>query len=551
LVAPTANEGQISSGPIKLSSNSGSVVLLAEWLKDDVPQPAKAEADSEVIEMPRLRAVPAAKDRKGFVAAIVVASLILGAIGLYLFTSSSIPANSQIKIIAVLPFKTLVADPQSEMLELPMADALITKLNTIGEITVRPLSSVSKFRRVEQDPISAGNKLSVDAVVDGNIQIVDGRVRVSVKLFSTKEGRLVWSQNFDEDFSDVLKVQDNMADKIASAVIPRLSTDARARLAKHGTDSVEAWQLYVSGRLHAARLILPETEKAIADLNRAIEIDPNYALAYVELANAYRAQTLSGDLPARDVLPKSKEAALKASAIDNSLADAHVAVGHAALWYDRNWKEAEAEGKRALALEPNNAPAMYLLENLYSFVGRHDEAIEYGRKARELVPDSILYNSIEAQSLLYARHIDEALERALKARDLDDNSWHVHLTLARIYTEKGMYPEALAEADRAAELSRGHSYALAIKGFALARSGAAGEAAKLIDELSKQTERGRYHTNIALIYTGLGDATNALEHLETGFEMGELQHELRSAPQWDGLRNDPRYIDLLRKLDLE
>jgi tetratricopeptide (TPR) repeat protein len=221
------------------------------------------------------------------------------------------------------------------------------------------------------------------------------------------------------------------------------------------------------------------------------------------------------------------------------------------MWYDRNWEEADLQAKRALELEPNNAAAMFLLENLYSFLGRHEEAIEIGKKACELDPSSLVFNSIEAQTLLYAGNVEEALQQALTAHDLDDNFWHVHLILARIYAQKGMYPEAIAEADRAAQLSGDHSYDLAVKGYALARSGRELDARAIIDELLKRARNARHNTNVALVYTGLRDKEKAMDHLERGFEDHELQHELRSAPAWDELRQEPRFTELMRKLRLE
>jgi DNA-binding winged helix-turn-helix (wHTH) protein/Flp pilus assembly protein TadD len=338
---------------------------------------------------------------------------------------------------------------------------------------------------------------------------------------------------------------------IPTVLRPELTEGAKARLARRETDNPEAYRLYELGSYHTARLTLPETQKGINYLEQATALDPNFALAFAKLADAYRMQTLGGDLPATEVLPKSKAAALTALALDDGLAEVHVAAGQSAMWYDRNWEEAEIRAKRALDLEPNYPAAIYLLENLYSFLGRHDEAIAMGETACQLVPTSPLYNSIEAQTLLYAGHVEEALQRALRARDLDDNFWHVHLTLARIYAQKGMYPEAIAEADRAAKLSGDHSYDLAVKGYALARSGREIEARGIIDELLKRARNARHNTNVALVYTGLRDKEKALEHLERGFEDHELQHELRSAPAWDELRPEPRFTELMRKLRFE
>ena len=520
----------------------GNVLAVVDW----------SENDLELSEDTGLRPVPAKKTKRWLLVAVTALGVVIfGSLGLYRWRANTQAAPAPIKTIAVLPFKPLVSGSRNESLEFGMADTLISKLNSSGEIIARPPSSVRKFTGEDRDAVSIGRELGVDYVLEGNIQTSDDRIRVSVRLFSTEDGREVWGRPFNENFTDIFAAQDAIAERVATDLQPQLTANAKIRLAKHGTENPEAYTHYLIGRDHVSRGALPETEKGISHLKQAIELDPNYALAYAELANAYRTQALGGDLPAKEVLPKSKDAALKALAIDDTLAEAHVMAGYAAMWPDRNWEEAEKQAKRALELEPNNAAAIYLLENLYSFLGRHEEAIAFGKRARELDPLSLIYNSIEAQTLLYAGRVDEALDRAMKTRELNDNFWHVHFMLARIYNEKGMYRDAIAEADRAAQIAPEHSYALAVKGYALARSGAAIEARRIIDELYKRADNARHHTNIALVYTGLGDKEKALEHLEKGFEEQELQQELKSSPGWNDLRSEPRFIELMRKMQFE
>lgn len=492
-----------------------------------------------------------AQNRKWFFALAALSILAVGATGFYIWRENSKSVSDvPLKTIAILPFKPLVSESRNESLELGMADTLISKLNSSGEIIVRPLNSVRRFTEEGQDIVAVGRELSVDAVLDGNIQTTHDRIRVSLRLISTENGRQLWADQFTDNFTNIFDVQDEISERVAASLRLHLTASATMRLVKHGTDNPEAYRLYLLGRYHVSKMVLPETQKGVSYLKQAIELDPSYALAYAELANAYRTQALAGNLPAREVLPKSKDAAMKALEIDDSLAEAHVMAGHSAMWYDGNWEEAEKQAKRALELEPNNAAAMFLLENLYSFLGRHEEAVAFGKRARELDPLSLIYNSIEAQTLFYAGRIDEALERAMKARDLDDNFWHVHFMLARIYTEKGMYQDAIAEADRAAQIAE-HSYSLAVKGFALAKSGAAIEARNVIDELLKRPKKGRLYTNLALIYTGLGDNKKALEHLEKGFEEREGQIDLNVNPVWDDLRSEPRFVELMKRMNFE
>ena len=218
---------------------------------------------------------------------------------------------------------------------------------------------------------------------------------------------------------------------------------------------------------------------------------------------------------------------------------------------ERNWEEAERRAHHALELEPTNTPAAFLLEHIYSYQGRHDQAVLMAERTHELDPVSPIYNSVEAQTLLYAGQVEDALQKALTARDHDENFWHVHFMLARIYAEKDMYKEAIVAADRAEQPSADHSYVLAVKGYALARSGAEVEARAIVDQLLERTQSARPNTHAALVYTGLGDKQKALEHLEIGFENGELQFDLKAAPAWDDLRSEPRFIELLRKWRLD
>lgn len=550
MVSPDTVRKPIKVRPVRLSSNSGKVVILADWPDEESNTEAAGDLKA-VVKGARSTPVPFSKSKRRSFVAAALALLLLGSLGFFLSRTGTRSAATRIQSIAILPFRPLVSETRNEPMELGMANTLINKLSASGEIEVRPLSSVRRFSGLEEDALSIGRKLGVDSVLESSIQTADDRIQVSVRLINTADGSQIWAEQFNEPFKGIFDVQNSISEKVAVALRPQLSAAARTRLAKNGTRNPEAYRLYLQGQYHVSRVVLPETQKGISFLEQALALDPNYALAYAEISNAYRTQALGGNLLASDVLPKSKDAALRSLAIDETLAEAYIAAGHAAMLYDRDWGEAERHANRALELEPGSAAAMYLLENLYSFLGRHDEAIAFGRKARELAPLTLIYNSIEAQTLLYAGRVDEALERAMKARELDDNFWHVHLILARIYIQKEMYREAIAEADRAAQLSGDHSYDLAVKGYALAKSGAAAEARNIMEELLKRPKNGRYHTHVAIVYTGLGDHEKALEHLEKGFEKLELQHELKSGPGWSALHSEPRFIELMKRMNFE
>ena len=256
-----------------------------------------------------------------------------------------------------------------------MADTLINKLSSSEEIIVRPLSSVRRYNSLEQDVLQAGRELGVDSVLEGTIQTANDRIRIAARLVRTSDGKQLWTETFDEKFTDIFAVQDSISKKVLAALTLKLTGDEQKRLAKRDTENVEAYQLYMKGRFHASRLILPEARKGIEYFEQAIALDPNYALAYVGIAQAYISFTLSGDVPANEAMPKAKAAALKAIELAPNLPESQVAVGMIDFWYEWNWAEAEKKYRRALELDPKNAPAYYFYAHLNSNLGNHAEAL--------------------------------------------------------------------------------------------------------------------------------------------------------------------------------
>ncbi len=332
----------------------------------------------------------------------------------------------------------------------------------------------------------------------------------------------------------------------------KLTNSEQQQLGKKYTENVEAYQLYLKGNYHAARLTPPEAYKAISYFKQAIDLDPNFALAYVGMANAYRALPLTSDVPSEEAFPKAKAAAAKALEIDDRIAEAHADWGYIAFWHDWNWDEAEKHYQRALELDPNNANANLSYAHLKSNLGRHEEAIAMAKRARELDPLSLIINSLEAQFLFFAGRNDEALSRAQKTLQLEPNFWHVHLTLSRIYIAKGMYAEAIAEAIKARDISRGNAESIATIGYASALSGKRDEAKAVIDELKKRAaERYVPPYDFALVYAALGEDDEVIRWLEKGFQERDVRMTfLKVEPKWNNLRGNPRFQDLAQRVGL-
>jgi serine/threonine-protein kinase len=485
------------------------------------------------------------------------------------------PSVSSIRNLAVLPFTPLVAEHRDAALELGMADALIARLGG-GGIVVRPVNSVRKYVELDQDPLAAGRELGVESVLEGSIQRWGDLLRVTVRLVNVADGASLWAGTFDEKFTNIFAVQDAIAEKVAGALAPRLGYEEKKRLTKSYTRNAEAYELYARGRYHALKATPPEIQTATSYFQQAIALDPNYALAYVGLADAYRSLPLNSDMPPNEFFPRAKAALQKAVEIDDTLAEAHAVLGFTIFWYDWDWGAAEDQFRRALELNPNSADAHLAYAHLLSNTGRHAESLAEAKRARELDPLNLRTNALEGQFLNHAGRTDEALARLQKTFELDPNYLLAHLFAWSVYIEKGLYKKAVAEARRARELNDLSSqpsayigYALAKSGrrlppalpgpayqhdlgYALAKSGKRREALAELEGLLKlSTERFVPPYLIALVYHGLGERDEALAWLGRGYEQRDPKMVfLMVEPKWNNLRPEPRFQDLLRRLGL-
>src|SRR5438445_8120942 len=346
----------------------GARVSLANLYNDEVGNPAIPEKLEK--ERKTKAAAPSVKPAKlqkpALLTGAILAAIAL-VIGFWAFShrQSQKMANAPEKRIAVLPFKPLLPDNRDQVLELGMADSLIAKLSNIREMVVRSLNSVRKYGGLEQDPLAAGRELEVNSVLEGNVQKSGDRIRVTARLISVADGSSLWANTFDEKFTDVFAVQDAISQKVADALALRLSGEEQKRLTRRYTENLEAYQLYLTGRYHHARLIPPEVRKSIEFFQKAIDLDPNYALAYFGLAEANRSLAITSDVPSKDCLPRAKGAAMKAIELDDFLAEAHASLSFTLIWYDWDWGGGEREARRAVALNPNSGIAHYAYAHVF------------------------------------------------------------------------------------------------------------------------------------------------------------------------------------------
>jgi TolB-like protein/DNA-binding winged helix-turn-helix (wHTH) protein/lipopolysaccharide biosynthesis regulator YciM len=481
--------------------------------------------------------------------------LALGSAGYYLLRRPGEPAAGAVKSIAVLPFKPLAESSGDEYLELGMADTLITRLSNIKQIIVRPTSAVRKYKGLEQDSLAAGRELQVESVLEGNIQKLNDRVRVTVRLVRVADGSPLWADQFDEKLTDIFAVQDAISKKVVGALELRLSNEEKEQMGKRYTANNEAYQLYLAGRYFWNKRDLEGIKKAVEYFQQAIQLDPNYALAYTGLADACIVSPYP--FPRRESLARAKDAATKALELDDRLAEAHTSFASVIQDYDWNFSGAEKEYRRALELNPNYATAHQWYAEYLTMRGRTDEALIEMQRAQMLDPQSIMINRDIGLVLFHARQYDQAIEHLHKTVEMDPTLFQASDILGRAYEQKGRFEEAIAVFEKERVLAGGSSpqiearTAASLK-TAYATAGARGYWQKWLDLSKEDLRKGQVESiTLAELYATLGDRDQAFAWLEKAYEKHAQQLPwITVNPYFDGLRQDPRYADLLRRIGL-
>lgn len=452
---------------------------------------------------------------------------------------------AQIHTIAILPFKPLVNSAGDEALEMGMADALITKLSNLQQVTVRPTSAVLKYTTAGPDSIAAGRELKVDAVVEGRVQRAENRIRVTVQLLRVSDGKPLWAESFDDYFTNIFAVQESLSEKVVSALALRLNPEERQSLAKRYTENTEAYQLYLQGRFFYFKY---QWEKALDFYRAAAAKDPEYPLPYAGLAEDYvaLAVTTSNRQAMRD---KAVEAANKALSLDPNLTEAYNALGWIKFLADWDWPGAEAAMKRAIELNPNDVDAHTNYATLLSVTGRTEQAMKESERALQLDPVSEDVNFTYTNVLFEARRYDDALAQAKRAFDLDPEHPGRTFIITRIYNAKGRFDEAVAEYVKI--LGKEAAQAAPEVAYAYARSGHRGEAEHILQYFIQKADKPSVNYLIAMIYAGLDDKERALDWLERAYDKRDnLLIHLKVDPEWNDLRAEPRFIELLKRMGL-
>jgi TolB-like protein/Tfp pilus assembly protein PilF len=453
----------------------------------------------------------------------------------------------------VLPLANTNVDPATEYLSDGITESLIGLLAQLPGLRVMARSTVFRYKGRDVDAQEAGRALKVRAVLTGQVVQRDNRLVIKIELVDVKDGSQLWGEHYDRDLSDILTIEKAIAGEIAGTLRPRLTREHKRRLDRPRTENADAYRLYLQGRHHWNKRTAEGLKKSIKLFEQAIDIDPTYALAYAGIADASINLGGWGHLPFRETYPRAKAAALRALAIDEDLAEAHVSLAMVLKEYDWDWPAAEREYRRALSLNPNYATAWQWCAEFLACVGRHEEAAAMFQRAIDLDPLSlIIHATMGRHGYFFARRYDDAVAHLKKTLDMDDQFWVPHLWLGWTYANIGRLEEAEQQLLAARSLDDNLEI-MATLGYTHGRAGRRREAQQTLDEL-RQLSRTRYVSPMlpALVAIGMGEHGQALDWLEQGCtDRAQMMSELKSEPVFDPLRSDPRFADLMRRVGLD
>ena len=544
-----ADVRQISEepAPLIIEKRTMSRTVIEEEVVPDEP-PARTNSEAVVVS-------PAAKTQSVFLgrhasaSLIAVAALVALALGAVLYpkgrenkTSIGGPATPlAIRSIAVMPPKALSSEADSASLSLGIADALITRLGAVRRVVVRPTTAMSRYVDNVQDPLAAGRALGVDAVLEGSFQRVNRRVRVTFRLLEVGSGAQLWAGNFDEADADIFTLEDSVSQGVADALALNLTSDEKALLTRRQTQNPEAYALYLKGNYFWNRRGI-EVEKGIEYFRKAIDLDPNFAQAYVGLAKVY-ATSSPHHLEAEALIEKALH-------LDNTLAEAHATQGFIRMFHHWDWAGAGQALDRAIELDPNSSMAHHWRGVYLSLLGRLDEAKTEMHRALDLDPLSLIIMSDIGQLHYFAREYDQATDYCNRALTLDKEFWTAHVYLTYIYRARGMEQQAFDEILRSRHLNPESGEAKRVMEI-FSRSGLKGVYKNDLDRFLKPGgDKGVVPIAMAQIFLDAEDNGRALHWLARSVADREfLLPFINVDPYYDSLRDEPRFKEILQQLN--
>jgi serine/threonine-protein kinase len=481
-------------------------------------------------------------------AVITILAVLAAIVCIYLFTRPEKAIDS----LAILPFVNVSGNPDMEYLGDGITESLINNLSQLPSLRVMARTTVFTYKGRSVDPRQVGQEMNVRAVLTGKLNRIGDTLVIQGELVDASDGSQLWGDQYSEKFTDILTLQGTISKQIAEKLRHKLTGEEEKLLTKQYTANADAYQLYLKGLYFGNKRSPEGLLKSMEYYQQAIDIDPNYALAYAGLAVSTSSQVMVSDAAPKECFPKAKEAALKALQIDDSLPEAHAIMIYAKSHYDWDWPGTEREFKRTMQLNSNLPQAHAWYAGYLAKMKRHNEAIAEIKRAQELDPLSLYFNLLVGLGYYRARQYDQALEQYKKTLEMDPTYYPIRIRLAEVYREKGMYQQALDELSKGNEASGHYSESLAMTGYIYAITGRHEEAQKMIDKLKDRSSHryvSPYH--IAVVYSGLGEKDLAFEWLEKAYlDRSMLLSFINITPLFDNLRSDPRFANLLQKLKL-
>jgi serine/threonine protein kinase/TolB-like protein/Flp pilus assembly protein TadD len=524
---------------------------------ENLPEPlAHATRAATATTTPRAKYLVGVIKRHSTAAIIIAITLTLAIAALTYFYFAR-PNRAPVKSIAVLPFVNNSVDPATEYLSDGITESLINSLSQLPTLRVMARSTAFSYKGRAVDPRKAGRELGVDAVLMGRVSQRGDALSIQAELVNVADGSQLWGEQYNRTLSDVLAIQQEISTEISERLRLKITGEEQRRVTRHSTKHTEAYQLYLKGRYHWNKRTDEGFRRAIEYFLQAIERDPSYALAYVGLADSF---LLSELLPARERYPKAKAAAQRALEIDETLGEAHTSLAAIKNWYDFDWSGAEIEFRRAIELSPNYPTAHHWYGELLANLGRFEESVAEYQRALELDPLSLAISTDFGMVYYHARQYDRAIEQLRKVIEIDPNYVRTHFYLAQVYEEKGMFEEALAELERGSVLE-GDSLTELANGKAAIRNAFRSAGARgywrmrlqIVKEEVRKKKRVYFmgsSTDLAILHARAGERDQAFEWFEKVYQDREPSLLwLKVAPDCDNLRSDPRFTNLLKRVN--
>lgn len=492
---------------------------------------------------------PKTKDQKTKLIWLAIPLILLIALGAYWFYPKAKPTRlSEIKTIAILPFEDLSAEQTQKYLGVSLADALVNKFGNLKHMTVRPTRTVLKYAENREDAAKIGRELQVDAVLDGRIQRVGERIRVNVQLIRTADNATIWTGSFDDQFTNFFAVQDSISQQIAKSLVVEIDEKERQRFNRNGTENAQAYQEYLLGRFFWNKRSADDLDNAIRHFNRAVELDGNFALAFVGLAEAHAIYPFYAVNQDKESLPKARAAATRALEIDGELAEAHTVLAYVQSQYDFDWKGAEKSYLRAIELNPNHANTRQWYGEFLTFQARFGESLTQINKAVELDPTSLSANTAPALAYNASRQFEKTLETTDKVLQMDANFLIAQHYKARALFFTGKQVEAFEIYRKAIADSNGSAFFKADYAFLQGKAGNQTEARKILAELNETAKQKHVSPiHFAYVHLGLKEREKAFEYLRKA--VAEHDHNVilfKVGINFDDVRDDPQFIEILR-----